>query len=199
MLKFADRMEDMRPSDIRVLAQYVNLPGFISFAGGLPAPELFPIEDMKTAFNAMMDEGGRDALQYDQVRGWMPLRDMLCDRMAKKNGIIGAAPENIMLTAGSQQGIDFIGKLFLNPGDIVLAEGPSYLGALNCLKAYQCKFVSIPTDEHGPIIPELEKILQTTKNIKLSYTIPDFQNPSGRSWSLEQGLFCNSSLDYPCL
>lgn len=185
MLKFADRMDGMKASDIRELLKLTARPEIISFAGGMPAPELFPVEDIKSAFNAVMAEQGQIALQYGQTEGWAPLREQIAQRMEKKNNV-HTDPANIILTAGSQQGLDFCGKLFLNPGDVVILESPSYLGAINAFNAYQPNFVEIPTDENGMIMEELDKALATTENVKLIYVIPDFQNPSARTWPLER-------------
>ncbi|MBQ5405585.1 MAG: PLP-dependent aminotransferase family protein, partial [Oscillospiraceae bacterium] len=185
MVNFSDRMDGIKASDIRALLKLTAQPDIISFAGGLPAPELFPVEDIQTAFDAVMKENGRTALQYGQTEGYAPLRKHIVDRMAKKNNI-HSDPDHVILTAGSQQGLDFIGKLFLNPGDVVVLESPSYLGAINAFKQYQPNFVEVPTDENGMIMEELDRVLATTENVKLIYIIPDFQNPSGRTWPLER-------------
>lgn len=185
MVKFAQRMDGMKASDIRELLKLTTRPEIISFAGGLPAPELFPVEDIKAATDAVMDEQGRAALQYGQTEGYLPLRQKIVERMEAKNAI-HTMPDNIILTAGSQQGLDYCGKLFLDPGDVVVMESPSYLGAINAFQAYQPKFVEVPTDDDGMIMEELDKVLATTENVKLIYVIPDFQNPSGRTWPLER-------------
>lgn len=185
MVNFADRMSRIKASDIRELLKLTAQPHIISFAGGLPAPELFPVADIKAAMDAVLDEQGQVALQYGQTEGWAPLRKQIAERMAAKNAI-HTDPDNIILTAGSQQGLDFCGKLFLNPGDVVVLESPSYLGAINALNAYQPNFVEVPTDDNGMIMEELDKILSATENVKLIYVIPDFQNPSGRTWPLER-------------
>ena len=185
MVNFADRMNRMKVSDIRELLKLTQQPEIISFAGGLPAPELFPVDDIKAATDAVLEENGRVALQYGQTEGWLPLRQHIADRLAAKNAIV-TDPENIILTAGSQQGLDYIGKLFLNPGDVVVMESPSYLGAINAFNAYEPNFVEVPTDDGGMIMEELDRILTETENVKLIYVIPDFQNPSGRTWSLER-------------
>ena len=178
-------MNGIKASDIRELLKLTAQPDIISFAGGLPAPELFPVQDIKAAFDAVMEEAGPTALQYGQTEGWTPLRIHIAERMLKKNNI-KTDPDHIILTAGSQQGLDFIGKLFLNPGDVVVLESPSYLGAINAFKQYQPNFVEVPTDENGMIMEELDKVLASTKNAKFIYIIPDFQNPSGRTWPLER-------------
>ena len=185
MSNFAKRMDNIKASDIRQLLKIIGQPGIISFAGGLPAPELFPVEDFKAALDAMMEENGRVAMQYGATEGWAPLRKQIVERLEKKNNI-HTDPSHILLTAGSQQGLDFMGKLFLDPGDIVVVESPSYLGAINAFKQYECGFVEVPTDENGMIMSELDRILATTERVKLIYVIPDFQNPSGRTWPLER-------------
>jgi 2-aminoadipate transaminase len=178
-------MSRMKVSDIRELLKLTTRPEIISFAGGLPAPELFPVEDIKAATDAVMDEQGRAALQYGPTEGYLPLREKIVQRMADKNAI-KTTTDNIILTAGSQQGLDYVAKLFLNPGDVVIMESPSYLGAINAFNAYQPNFIEIPTDENGMIMEELDKVLATTENVKFIYVIPDFQNPSGRTWPLER-------------
>ncbi len=185
MVSFAKRMDGIKASDIRALLALAARPEIISFAGGLPAPELFPVQQMKAAYDAVMDENGSVALQYGQTEGWLPLRQQIADRLAVKNDI-HTDPANILITAGSQQGLDFVGKLFLNPGDVVVMESPSYLGAINAFRQYEPNFVEVPTDENGMIMEELDKVLANTPNVKLIYVIPDFQNPSGRTWPLER-------------
>ena len=185
MVQFAERMGGIRASDIRQLLAVASRPDIISFAGGLPAPELFPVQEIKAAYDAVLDEMGPTALQYGATDGWAPLREQISERMRVKNSVC-VDPKDIILTAGSQQGLDFIGKLFLNPGDVVVLESPSYLGAINAFRQYQPNFVEVPTDENGMIMEELDRILATTENVKLIYIIPDFQNPSGRTWPLER-------------
>lgn len=185
MVNFADRMDGMKVSDVRELLKLTTRPEIISFAGGLPAPELFPVEEVKAATDAVMDEQGRAALQYGPTEGYLPLREKIVQRMKDKNAI-HTTSDNIILTAGSQQGLDYVAKLFINPGDVIIMESPSYLGAINAFNAYQPKFVEVPTDDEGMIMEELERILASTENVKMIYVIPDFQNPSGRTWPLER-------------
>ena len=185
MVKFADRMDNIKASDVRELLKLTARPEIISFAGGLPAPELFPVADLKAAMDAVMDECGTAALQYGVTEGPKHLREQIADRLAAKNNIITDA-DHLILTAGSQQGLDFIGKLFLNPGDVVVLESPSYLSAINAFKQYEPNFIEVPTDENGMIMEELDRVLATTENVKLIYVIPDFQNPSGRTMPLER-------------
>lgn len=183
-LRFAKRMDGIKASEIRELLKLTQRPDIISFAGGLPAPELFPIEAIKEVSNEVLDEQGTKALQYGTTEGYEPLRQKIAERM-KKLGIEVTASD-ILMTSGSQQGLDFTGKIFLDPDDIVICESPSYLGALNAFKAYEPKFIEIPTDDNGMIMEELEKALQNNDRVKVIYVIPDFQNPSGRTWSVER-------------
>ena len=183
-IKYSKRMKDVKASEIRELLKLTIKPEVISFAGGLPAPELFPIEEMKRVSLKILEESGQQALQYSPTEGFPPLRQKIAKRMEKLR--VGTYSDNILITNGSQQGLDFSGKIFLDAEDVVIVESPSYLGAINAFRAYQCKFVEIPTDDNGMIMEELERALNTTKNVKMIYVIPDFQNPSGRTWSLER-------------
>ncbi len=183
-LKYSSRMEKTKASEIRELLKLTIRPEIISFAGGLPAPELFPVEEMKKVSQKVLEENGREALQYSPTEGFPPLREKIAKRMEFVG--VNTEADNILITNGSQQGLDFSGKIFLNPDDVVIVESPSYLGAINAFKAYECKFLEIPTDDDGMIMEELEKALETTENVKMIYVIPDFQNPSGRTWSLQR-------------
>ena len=185
MVNFAERMDKVKASDIRELLALTNKPEIISFAGGLPAPELFPVDKIKAATDAVLDENGRAALQYGPTDGILRLREQICERLLAKNSI-HTDPKNIIITAGSQQGLDYVARLYVNPGDVVLMESPSYLGAINAFQLSQPNFLEVPTDDGGMIMEELDKILATTDKVKMIYVIPDFQNPSGRTWSLER-------------
>lgn len=177
-------MEGMKASEIRELLKLTTKPEIISFAGGLPAPELFPVEEMKKVAVKVLDEGGQQALQYSTTEGFAPLREKIAARMEKLG--ISTEADRILITSGSQQGLDFTGKIFLNPDDVVVCESPSYLGAINAFKAYDCKFVEVPTDDDGMIMEDLEEILKTTPKARMIYVIPDFQNPTGKTWSVER-------------
>lgn len=184
-VKFAERTNNMEGSAIRELLKLTQIPEIISFAGGLPAPELFPVKEMIEVSKAVLEESGTMAMQYTTTEGYLPLRKHLANRMNEKlNTNVG--PDDLLITNGSQQCLDFLGKAFLDKGDVVLCESPSYLGAINAFNAYQPRFIEVPTDENGMIMEELEKILATTENVKFIYVIPDFQNPSGRTWPLER-------------
>lgn len=183
-LRYAKRMDNIKASEIRELLKLTQKPEVISFAGGLPAPELFPVEELKKISLDVLEENGAQALQYGPTEGYQPLREQIAERMKKVD--VDASADNILVLSGSQQGLDFSGKIFLNPGDIVLCESPTYLGAINAFKAYEPKFIEVPTDEHGMVMEDLEDILEINENVKFVYVIPDFQNPSGRTWSLER-------------
>lgn len=182
---FAQRTELLKKSEIREILKITQRPEVISFAGGLPAPELFPVEEMKHIAVRVLQESGSQALQYSTTEGFEPLRRQIAARMNSRFKTV-VQPENVLITSGSQQALDFSGKLFLNAGDVVLCESPTYLAAISAFAAYEPNFLEVPTDNNGMIIAELEKILQTVANIKLIYIIPDFQNPTGRTWSLER-------------
>ena len=185
-VEFADRMERMKASEVREILKITARPEIISFAGGLPAPELFPVEEIAQVSHDLVLKEGRKLLQYATTEGRPTLRAKLAKRMADKFGIPGIDPDDVLITTGSQQCLDFAGKLFVNPGDVVLCESPSYLGAINAFNAYQPTLKEVPTDGDG-IIPEaLDKILSTTPNCKFIYVIPEFQNPTGISWTLER-------------
>jgi len=183
-IKYAERMDNLKASEIREILKLTERPEVISFAGGLPAPELFPIEEMKVVSRKVLEEMGQAALQYSATEGYPPLRKAITERM-KVFGI-ESDPDEILITSGSQQGLDFCAKIFIDPGDVVVVESPSYLGAINAFKAYQCNFVEVPTDQDGMLMEDLENVLKNTPNVKYIYVIPDFQNPTGKTWSVER-------------
>ncbi|GAB6108529.1 aminotransferase-like domain-containing protein [Fusibacter bizertensis] len=178
---YSNRVRQLKASEIREILKLTQQPDIISFAGGLPAPELFPIEEMKVVTQKVLSEMGQEALQYSTTEGYNPLRSKIAQRLV--NVGIKANKDDILITSGSQQGLDFTGKIFLNPEDIVLCESPSYLGAINAFKAYECGFKEIETDKDGMVLAHLEEVIKNTPNVKFIYVIPDFQNPSGRTWS----------------
>ncbi|MFX1506186.1 MAG: PLP-dependent aminotransferase family protein [Promethearchaeota archaeon] len=180
-LKYADRMKQVKGLETREIIKFIGKPDIISFAGGLPAPELFPLEELKGITRKILEKDGRNALQYVPTDGYLPLREKIAERM-KKIGVETSA-KNILIINGSQQGIEFSGKLFLNPGDVVICEKPCYLGAIGAFRSYQAQFVDIPIDNNGMQIRKLEKALKINPNAKLIYVTPDFQNPTGVSWS----------------
>lgn len=183
-MKFAKRMDYLKASEIRELLKLAEKPEIISFAGGLPAPELFPTEELAKVSEIVLKEHGMQALQYGPTDGFTPLRE----KIAKRVEVFGfkTSAENILITSGSQQGLDFSARVFLNEGDIVICESPSYLGAINAFKACMPEFVEVATDAEGMVMEDLEEVLKTRENVKMIYVIPDFQNPSGKTWSVER-------------
>ncbi|WP_078412445.1 aminotransferase-like domain-containing protein [Priestia abyssalis] len=182
--KFAKRTHLAKSSETREILKVTERPEVISFAGGLPAPELFPVEALKDACNAVLNEEGAASLQYSTTEGYIPLREAICQRM-KVIGI-NSTIEDVLITSGSQQAIDLTGRLFIDEGDTIICESPTYLAAINAFKSYNAKFVEVAMDEDGMVMEELEKKLQEHPHTKFIYTIPDFQNPTGRTLKLER-------------
>lgn len=184
-LSFAKRMSYIKASEIREILKVTEQEDVISFAGGLPAPELFPIDEINEINQIVLKDAGTKALQYTTTEGYAPLREWIAKRMNERLGTV-LDKDNILITHGSQQGLDLSGKVFLDEGDIVVCESPTYLAAISAFKAYGCHFIEIPTDEHGMVMDVLEDVLSRTENIKLIYVIPTFQNPTGKTWSLDR-------------
>src|SRR5271169_673818 len=145
--RFAQRMSGIRASMIRELLKLTEKPDIISFGGGLPAPEVFPAEEIRAATNRVLTEHGTTALQYTTTEGYRPLRELFVRHMARYGVTVG--PENVLVTSGSQQARDLVGKLLINPGDRVLTEAPTYLGALQAFDVYGAEYVSVPVDDDG--------------------------------------------------
>jgi len=184
-MQFSRRMNDLKASEIRDLLKLTERPEMISFAGGMPAPELFPSEVIRRVMNSILAEKPETALQYACTEGYTPLRENIARRMEAKFQA-RLSKEQILVTNGSQQGLDFTGRLFLDEGSVVLCESPTYLAAINAFRAYMPRFVEMPTDSDGVRPDCLEKLLKTIDGIRLIYVIPDFQNPTGNSWPLER-------------
>jgi 2-aminoadipate transaminase len=180
--RFAHRTQKMGSSIIRELLKLTEDPSIISFGGGLPAPEVFPLEKFSEACNFVLDNYGSTALQYGATDGYAPLREMIARHKARYS--VSIKPEHVMITSGSQQALDFIGRLFINRGDYIVVESPTYLGALQAWNAYGAQYITVPVDEDGMIVAELEKALRVGP--KFIYILPNFQNPSGVTLSLER-------------
>ena len=178
-------MDNLKASEIRELLALTADPSIISFAGGLPAAELFPIDAWIEASNKVMKNNGAAALQYGPTDGFARLREHCVTRM-EKVGCKDVKPEDIQILSGSQQGLDFVPRIFIDPGDYIIVESPTYLGALNAFKAYEPKFLQVALDEDGMILEDLEEKLKNHDNVKFIYVISDFQNPSGKTWTLER-------------
>ncbi|MEO8285229.1 MAG: PLP-dependent aminotransferase family protein [Chloroflexota bacterium] len=180
--RYAQRTQRMSASVIRELLKLTEQGDVISFAGGLPAPEMFPVERVAEATERVLGENGRQALQYSTTEGYQPLREMLARHTARYS--LHITPDNVLITSGSQQALDLLGKIFINPGDRVLTESPTYMGALQAWNAYGAEYVTVRTDEHGMVTDELEAALRTGP--KFIYVLPNFQNPGGTTMSLER-------------
>jgi len=178
--RFAQRTQRITASMIRELLKLTESPDIISFAGGLPAPEVFPIEAIRAATERVLSDWGTSALQYTTTEGYRPLRELLVRHMSRYGVKVG--PENVLITSGSQQALDLIGKLLINPGDRVLTEAPTYLGALQAFNAYQADYLSVPIDDDGMDMDALE--VQLRGGPKFVYALPNFQNPTGVTMSL---------------
>ena len=183
--RLAKRMEELRASEIREILKVTQQPEMISFAGGLPAPEVFPVRELAESAHQVLSKDGRRALQYSSSEGFPSLRQAIAARMNATRGT-SVGGNDVLITSGSQQGLDMTGKIFLDEGDVVLCESPTYLGALNAFKVFRPKFVDVPTNDDGIVMSELERCLDRIDRIKFIYVVPDFQNPSGRCWSLER-------------
>ena len=181
MIELARRMSRVQTSAIRELLKLTEQRDVLSFAGGLPAPEAFPVAAMARAHADVLAHDGAAALQYGATEGYGPLREWIAQRMTGR-GLLSAAG-NVLVTAGSQQGIDLVAKALLDPGDVVILEEPSYLAALQSFSSYEAQFAVVGSDEEGMRVEELEQVLRRMR-AKLIYLVPNFQNPKGTTLSL---------------
>ena len=182
--RYSLRMQDIGSSLIRELLKLTQDPEMISFAGGLPAPDVFPVKAFEEASRHVLRKHGSQALQYSATEGYLPLRQWIVDYMAGYG--IEAKVDNILITSGSQQALDLIGKVLINPGDLILTEKPTYLGALQAWRSYQAQYTSVPIDDHGLQTDYLEEEL--CGGPKFMYILPNFQNPGGVTLPLERRL-----------
>src|SRR5262245_743490 len=181
--RFARRVERMRPSTIREILKVTAQPEVISFAGGLPAPELFPVEAVKAAADVALSKHGSQALQYGPSEGFVPLRDWIATEMGRRG--VDATASDVLVTNGSQQVLDLVAKVLLDAGDVILTENPTYLAAIQAFQTFEATFVPVPTDADG-LIPEALPELIREHRPKFLYTIPNFQNPTGITLSAER-------------
>ena len=182
--RYAQRTHRMKSSAIRELLKLTELPDIISFAGGLPAPEVFPVQEFEEACHRVLHDKGAVALQYGATEGYLPLREMIA-RHTRRFGIEVTA-DNILITSGSQQALDLLGKVFINAGDRIVVEAPTYLGALQAWNIYGADYITVPSDENGMIVEELEAALRAGP--KFIYALPNFHNPLGVTIPLERRL-----------
>jgi len=181
---FSKRSHRVPRSFIREILKVSGEPDVISFAGGLPHPGLFPVRELKDAFTRLMEDRGSESVQYGPSEGFWPLREWVCDRYRKRAGL-DISPDNVVITTGSQQGLDLVGKIFLDEDDFVAMERPGYLGAIQAFTFYAGAIIQIPLKGDGPDMDVLESTL-SEKRPKIFYAIPNFQNPSGQSYNLEK-------------
>ena len=181
---FAQRLDNVETSAIRELFKLLGKPGIISFAGGFPDSAMFDVDGIQAAVNQALAEEPGAALQYGATEGYQPLREQLSAFMASK-GAQGVAPENLIVTTGSQQALDLLGKTLISPGDKVIVEGPTFLATIQCFRLYGAELISAPIDGNGVKTDELEKLIAEHKP-KFVYLIPTFGNPSGAMLSLER-------------
>jgi 2-aminoadipate transaminase len=180
--QFADRMYTVQRSFIREILKVVDDPSIISFAGGLPNPKSFPVEEVSAAAVKVLKESGESALQYSTTEGYLPLREYIAKRYSKYG--IKADASEILITTGSQQGLDLLGKVFLNKGDLVAVERPTYLAAIQSFGMYEPRFTDVPLLDDGV---DVEALRQTLKaDPKLFYSVPSFQNPTGITYTHEK-------------
>lgn len=182
----ASRTQSMQGSAIRELLKLTQRPNLISFAGGLPAPELFPVREVEEACRYIVREEGAKALQYSATEGYAPLKEYLAESMHKYG--VPATPENVLLTSGSQQALDLIGKVFVDPGDFVLTGRPTYLGAIQAWNAYQAQYHTVRLDDDGMVVDEIEHayekaIADSGRPPSFIYVLPNFHNPAGTTLS----------------
>ena len=180
--RFAQRTQRMKSSAIRELLKLTEDPEIISFGGGMPAPESFPTEQFQEACQKVLNQHGAQALQYGSTEGYTPLREMIARHTTRLG--IEVTPDNIMITSGSQQALDLLGKIFINNGDRILVEAPTYMGAMQAWNIYGAEYVTTRSDDNGMVTDELEAALRTGP--KFIYVLPNFQNPTGVTIPLER-------------
>ncbi|MCP3063208.1 PLP-dependent aminotransferase family protein [Myxococcus sp. K38C18041901] len=181
--RLAQRMSRIKTSAVREILKVAERPDILSFAGGLPAPELFPVQAIAQAHAQVMADEGPAALQYSTTEGFGPLREWIAGHLGKKGRVCEA--NQVLITNGSQQGIDLVAKVLLDPGDLVIVENPSYLAALQTFGGYEAKFATVESDDQGMRMDDLERVLATCKP-KLLYIVANFQNPKGTTLALER-------------
>lgn len=182
---FSDRVQALKPSAIREIFKYAADPEVVSLSAGNPSPEAFPIEEIKEISSRLLEENPIGVLQYSVTEGYPQLRETLKEYM-KSHHNVGRDFDDILITTGAQQIMDLATKSLVNEGDVVITEAPSFIGSLNTFRSYNAKLVGVKIDDDGMNMEELEKALQTHKNARFIYTIPNFQNPSGITMSLEK-------------
>lgn len=189
---YSSKAGTVKPSFLREILKAADSKDVISFAGGLPEPSLFPTQALADSAYRVLTQKGSEALQYTVTEGYFPLRKFISERYKLQQGI-DIPPEQILITNGSQQALDLIGKLFLDPGDAIIMERPSYLGAIQCFNQYAPEILEVETGEEGPD-PDHLRMLINARRVKFFYTIPNYQNPTGRRHSLRSRIDTASTI-----
>ncbi len=188
--EFSEIAKSIKASEIRELLKVTQNPEIISLAGGLPAPETFPVETIKEIVDSLMDNDGAKVLQYGSTEGVNAFRDALVKRLTEVYGFPDVSRDNILVTSGSQQGLYLLAKIFVNPGDIVMIEAPTYIGVLTAFQSYKPKYITVEMDDEGMdthlLEEKLRELKKEGKKPKLIYTIPTFQNPAGVTMTIER-------------
>ncbi|ALS24067.1 PLP-dependent aminotransferase family protein [Paenibacillus naphthalenovorans] len=180
---FSDTINSFESSAVREILKLTQGRSIISLAGGLPNEQYFPHEAVRDAFARVFERGSKSVLQYGLTEGYTPLRESLSKHLARKG--IKAGIENMLLTTGSQQAIDLLTRIYIDPGDVILVEKPTYLAAIQVFQSYKAKLVSVDCDENGMNLEDLERKIKQHRP-KMIYVIPTFANPTGKAWSLER-------------
>ncbi|MCR5805454.1 MAG: PLP-dependent aminotransferase family protein [Oscillospiraceae bacterium] len=183
--KFSDKVQNLKPSAIREILKVTADPNIISFAAGNPAPDAFPVEKIKEITEEILAKEPIAALQYSITEGYVPLREAVKARLSAKSSF-DPEKDDVIITSGGQQASELACKSFLNEGDTLIAESPSFVGCLNAFRSYNADLVGVKMDDEGIIPEELEKAIKNGRNVKLLYVIPNFQNPSGKCMSAER-------------
>jgi len=181
--RYAQRMKGMKSSIVREILKITSQPDVISFAGGMPAPELFPLKEIEQACVKVLRKHGSSALQYSISEGYVPLREFIVQKMARYS--IMATVDNVLITTGSQQGLDLVARVLMDPGDVIIVEAPTFVGALQSFTAYQASYASVPLDDEGMMVDVLEQRIVET-HPKFMYVLPNFQNPAGVTLSKDR-------------
>lgn len=182
---FSDKISNLKPSAIREILKMTSDPGIISFAAGNPAPDAFPVEHIRKITEDILEKDPIAALQYSVTEGYVPLRNAVKERLAKQK-CFDPTRDDVIITSGGQQAAELSCKVFLNEGDTLICECPSFVGCINSFKSYNAHLEGVEMDDEGIDIDKLEKVCRENKNVKLLYIIPNFQNPSGRCMSAER-------------
>ena len=182
---FSDRTNNLKPSAIREIFKYASDPSVVSLSAGNPSPDAFPIKELEEISARLFKEKPIELLQYSITEGYAPLRSYLLKYMKEKYNI-GTENDDILITTGAQQIMDFATKSLVNEGDVIITEAPSFIGSLNTFRSYNARLVGVEVESDGMNMEKLEQALQSNNNVRFIYTIPNFQNPSGVTMSLEK-------------